>query len=44
MLKNAPHTEEMLTADEWTLSYTRQKAAYPVTQIKGRKFWPVLKG
>lgn len=43
VLKNAPHTEEMLTADEWTLSYTRQKAAYPVTQIKGRKFWPAVR-
>ena len=43
VLKNAPHTEEMLTSDEWNLSYNRQKAAYPVKSIKGRKFWPSVR-
>lgn len=43
VLKNAPHTEEMLVADEWKLSYTRQKAAYPVDSIRGMKFWPSVR-
>ncbi|MEZ7915682.1 MAG: aminomethyl-transferring glycine dehydrogenase, partial [Polaribacter sp.] len=28
-LKNAPHTQEMLTSDDWTLPYTRKQAAFP---------------
>ena len=32
-LKNAPHTQEMLTADEWTLPYSRKKAAFPLDYI-----------
>lgn len=43
VLKNAPHTEAMLVSDEWTLSYSRQKAAYPVSTIKGKKFWPSVR-
>jgi glycine dehydrogenase len=43
VLKNAPHTESMLVSDEWVLSYSRQKAAYPVSTIKGRKFWPSVR-
>ena len=39
-LKNAPHTQEMLTADEWTLPYTRKQAAFPLSYIADNKFWP----
>ena len=42
-LKNAPHTEEMLTADEWTLPYSRQHAAFPLAYIKENKFWPSVR-
>ena len=28
MLKNAPHTLEMITADQWDFPYSRQKAAF----------------
>ena len=27
--KNAPHTVEEITSDEWNHAYTRQEAAYP---------------
>jgi len=40
VLKNAPHTLGMLTNDEWTLPYNRQKAAYPLPYVFQNKFWP----
>jgi glycine dehydrogenase len=40
VLKNAPHTAAILTADEWDKPYSRQKAAYPLPFVKEAKFWP----
>jgi len=40
VLKNAPHTAEEVTADEWTHPYTRQQAAYPLPYLKEAKVWP----
>jgi glycine dehydrogenase len=40
ILKNAPHTAEIVTGDEWDRPYTRQAAAYPLPYIKVSKFWP----
>ena len=42
-LKNAPHTQEMLTADEWNLPYTRKQAAFPLDYISENKFWPSVR-
>ncbi len=39
-LKNAPHTAKLVTADEWSLPYTRQQAAYPLPYVMEAKFWP----
>jgi glycine dehydrogenase len=39
VLKNAPHTAEVLTANEWEHSYSREKATYPLPWIRGNKFW-----
>lgn len=39
-LKNAPHTAEVLLADEWTRPYTRQEAAFPLAWVKADKYWP----
>lgn len=41
-LKNAPHTQFAATADEWTRSYSRQKAAFPLEWVKENKFWPYV--
>jgi glycine dehydrogenase len=41
-LKNAPHTAEMVIADEWSHSYSREKAAFPVPRLRRHKFWPVV--
>jgi glycine dehydrogenase len=40
VLKNAPHTLAMLTTDNWTLPYTREKAAFPLEYLQENKFWP----
>jgi glycine dehydrogenase len=43
LLKNAPHTQAMITADEWTLPYGRQKAAFPLEWVSENKFWPSVR-
>ena len=43
VLKNAPHTLEMLTGDEWNFPYSRQKAAFPLSYIQENKFWPSVR-
>ncbi len=39
VLMNAPHTAEMLTANEWTHAYSREKAAFPLDWLRENKFW-----
>ncbi|MBQ8520417.1 MAG: aminomethyl-transferring glycine dehydrogenase [Bacteroides sp.] len=39
VLVNAPHPEYEVTADEWTHSYSRTKAAYPIESVRENKFW-----
>jgi glycine dehydrogenase len=39
-LKNAPHTQFVVTADEWKHSYSRQQAAFPLYYVTLNKFWP----
>ncbi|MFI7630923.1 aminomethyl-transferring glycine dehydrogenase [Microbispora rosea] len=38
-LRNAPHTAECLTADEWAHPYSRAVAAYPVPGLRDDKYW-----
>lgn len=40
VLKNAPHTAEMLMKSEWTHSYSREKAAFPLEWVKKSKYFP----
>jgi glycine dehydrogenase len=40
VLKHAPHTAAVVTADDWDRPYSRQTAAYPLEYVKERKFWP----
>jgi glycine dehydrogenase len=39
-LKNAPHTQFVITADEWKHTYSRQEAAFPLYYVTLNKFWP----
>jgi len=43
VLKNSPHTLQMLTANEWNYPYTRQEAAFPMEYIAENKFWPSVR-
>ncbi|MCA3028296.1 MAG: aminomethyl-transferring glycine dehydrogenase, partial [Rhodocyclaceae bacterium] len=38
-LRNAPHTAQMLMAENWVHDYTREAAAYPVPSLKASKYW-----
>ena len=39
VLKNAPHTEQLVIADAWDKPYSREKAAYPLEWIRENKFF-----
>ena len=39
-LHNAPHTAEDVVADDWSHTYSREQAAYPVDSLRGDKYWP----
>ncbi len=39
-LHNAPHTLADICDNDWTRSYDRQVAAYPVESVARNKFWP----
>ena len=41
-LKNAPHTQKVICADEWKHAYSRQEAAFPLYYVQQNKFWPTV--
>ncbi len=41
-LKNAPHTQQVICANEWSHAYTRQEAAFPLYYVQQNKFWPTV--
>ena len=43
VLKNAPHTMELVVNDKWAFKYSRNKAVYPLKWIKANKFWPAVR-
>ena len=43
VLKNSPHTQAMLTSDEWNYSYSRKEAAYALDFVKENKYWPTVR-
>ena len=43
LLKNAPHTLDMATQDEWSFPYSRNKALYPLAFVRENKFWPSVR-
>ena len=38
-LKNAPHTQQVVCADDWNYPYTRKEAAFPLEYVAKNKFW-----
>ncbi len=42
LLKNAPHALEQVCSDDWNKPYSREKAAFPLPNMKEHKFWPAV--
>lgn len=42
-LVNAPHTHQMLISSEWSHSYSREQAAYPLAHLRDSKYWPPVR-
>ena len=42
VLKGAPHTAEVVISDEWNRPYSRERAAYPVKELRTTKVWPAV--
>ncbi len=42
LLKNAPHTADMVVSDAWTHPYSRERAAFPAPWTLEHKFWPAV--
>ncbi|RYZ21174.1 MAG: glycine dehydrogenase (aminomethyl-transferring) [Chitinophagaceae bacterium] len=40
LLKNAPHTQAIICANDWTRPYSREEAAFPLPAVRANKFWP----
>jgi glycine dehydrogenase len=43
VLKNSPHIARNVMSDDWNHSYSRKKAAYPLSWVQDNKFWPSVK-
>ena len=42
VLKNAPHTQGVALAEEWTHPYGRRQAVFPLGWVEENKFWPAV--
>ncbi len=42
VLKNAPHTADILVSDKWDRPYSREQAGYPAKWLQEHKFWPAV--
>ncbi len=42
VLKNAPHTEQVVISDSWDKPYSREKAAYPLEWVRTHKFFATV--
>jgi glycine dehydrogenase len=43
VLRNSPHTLQMVTSDDWDFPYTREQAAFPLEWVGDNKFWPTVR-
>jgi glycine dehydrogenase len=42
VLKNAPHTADVVASDDWPHPYSREQAAYPLAFVRASKVWPAV--
>lgn len=40
VLKNAPHTVQIIASNDWKHAYSRELAAFPMKWLRNNKFWP----
>ncbi|KAI8141473.1 glycine dehydrogenase [Fennellomyces sp. T-0311] len=40
VLKNSPHSLEIMMSDKWDRPYSRELAAFPMPHLRNNKFWP----
>ncbi|MEX2516588.1 MAG: aminomethyl-transferring glycine dehydrogenase [Gammaproteobacteria bacterium] len=42
VLKNAPHTHDLLLSDNWPFNYSREQAFFPLAREQQDKYWPTV--
>lgn len=42
VIKHAPHTLQAVVNSEWSRSYSREQAAFPLSWVRESKFWPSI--
>ena len=42
LLKNAPHTADMIATEKWEHPYSREQAVFPAPWLLEHKFWPFV--
>lgn len=42
VLKHAPHTMRAAISEEWDRPYSREKAVFPLPELRFNKFWPAV--
>ncbi|MEE8060393.1 MAG: aminomethyl-transferring glycine dehydrogenase [Gemmatimonadales bacterium] len=42
LLKHAPHTLEVVAANEWHHAYPRERAGFPIPAARASKLWPAV--
>tara|TARA_B110000305_G_scaffold195382_1_gene219855 strand:- start:181 stop:3057 length:2877 start_codon:yes stop_codon:yes gene_type:complete len=43
VLKNSPHTLDIVANDVWDFPYSREKAAFPLPYLRKKKMWPTVR-
>lgn len=41
-LVHAPHTADVVMADDWSRAYPRETAAFPSADLRANKYWPAV--
>jgi glycine dehydrogenase len=42
VIKNAPHTAEVVISEKWDRPYPREQAAFPAPWLRDHKYWPPI--
>lgn len=42
LLKNAPHTADLLTNETWDFPYSKERTFFPLPWVRERKYWPPI--